>query len=148
MVQMDEVKQLVDRFYDRWNAHDLDGWLACCNEDITFTGPGGLTGQGFETGRMFYSLWQDAFPNTRCTITAAAVEGNDAIQEALFRGTHTQMLRAPTGDIQPTGKTVAIPYMLALRHREGKWSSFHIIFDQVELMTQLGLVPTPTSASG
>ena len=145
---MDDVKLLVDRLYDRWNSHDVDGWLACCNEDIPFSGPGGLTGQGFETGRMFYSLWQDAFPDNKTTITAAAVEGNDAMQEAVFRGTHTQVLRAPSGDIQPTGKTVELPYMLALGFREGKWSSFHLYFDQVELMTQLGLMPAPTSASG
>ena len=38
---MDDIKSLVTRFYDTWNAHDRDGWLACCYEDITFTGPGG-----------------------------------------------------------------------------------------------------------
>ena len=44
---MDDIKNLVTRFYDTWNAHDRDGWLACCYEDITFTGPGGVGGQGF-----------------------------------------------------------------------------------------------------
>jgi ketosteroid isomerase-like protein len=145
---MDEVEQLVERFYDRWNSHDVAGWLACCNEDVTFSGPGGLTGQGFETGRMFYSLWQDAFPDNVCTITTAVVEGNGAMQDAVFRGTHTGVLRAPTGDIEPTGRSVEVPFMLALNYRGGKWSSFHISFDQVEVMTQLGQMPAPTSARG
>lgn len=39
---MDDIKSLVTRFYDTWNAHDRDGWLACCYEDINFTGPGAL----------------------------------------------------------------------------------------------------------
>ena len=43
---MDDIKGLVTRFYDTWNAHDREGWLACCGEDITFTGPGGVAGQG------------------------------------------------------------------------------------------------------
>ena len=49
--QMDDIKSLVTRFYDTWNAHDRDGWLACCYEDITFTGPGGnAVGFGCLTG--------------------------------------------------------------------------------------------------
>lgn len=88
--QMDDIKSLVTRLYDTWNAHDRDGWLACCYEDITFTGPGGVGGQGFDAGRMFWSLWQDAFPDCRCTINIAVAEGNEAIQESVFTGTHTE----------------------------------------------------------
>ena len=33
-LQMDGIKSLVARFYHTWNAHDRDGWLACCNEDV------------------------------------------------------------------------------------------------------------------
>jgi ketosteroid isomerase-like protein len=51
---MDDIKSLVTRFYDTWNEHDRDGWLACCSEDITFNGPGGIAGKGFDTGRMFW----------------------------------------------------------------------------------------------
>ena len=54
-LQMGDIKNLVTRFYDTWNAHDRDGWLACCNEDITFSAPGGIAGKGFDTGRMFWS---------------------------------------------------------------------------------------------
>ena len=50
---MEDIKSLVTRFYDTWNAHDRDGWLACCDENITFNAPGGIAGQGLDTGRMF-----------------------------------------------------------------------------------------------
>jgi hypothetical protein len=36
---MDDIKSLVTLFYDTWNSHDRDGWLTCCDEDITFNGP-------------------------------------------------------------------------------------------------------------
>lgn len=138
---MDDIKSLVTRFYDAWNAHDREGWLACCNESVTFKGSGGLAGQGLDTARMFWSLWQDALPDCQCTINVAVAEGNDAIQEAVFSGTHTDTLHTPnSGDIPPTGKSVALPYALSLTYRDGKWSSFHLILDQVQLMTQLGLV--------
>ena len=144
---MDDVKSLITRFYDTWNERDRDGWLACCNGDITFTAPGGLTGQGLEMGRMFWSLWQDAFPDNNAAINVAVTEGNEAIQESVFTGTHTEVFHTPNnGDIPPTGKSVAIPYTLGLTCRDGKWSSFRLIFDQVELMTQLGLMPAAASA--
>jgi len=139
---MDDIKRLVTRTYDAWNARDRDGWLACYNEDITFSGPGGIAGKGFDTGRMFWSLWQDPFPDNVATISTAAAEGNEAIHEAVFTGTHTEIFHLPDGqDIPPTGKRVAFPYTLSLTYSEGKWSSFRLIFDRAELMTQLGLMP-------
>jgi predicted ester cyclase len=142
---MDDIKSLVTRFYDTWNTHDRDGWLACCDEDITFNGPGGIAGKGFDAGRMFWSIWQDAFPDCTSTINVAVAvaEGNEAIQEAVFTGTHTETLHLPDNqDIPPTGKSVAIPFTLGLTYLGGKWSSFRLIFDRAELMTQLGLMPT------
>jgi len=107
---MDNIKNLVSRFYDTWNAHDGDGWLACCNEDITFSGPGGIAGKGFDTGRMFWSLWQDPFPDNVATINVAVAEGNETIHEAVFTGTHTETFHLPDGqEIPPTGKRVALP---------------------------------------
>jgi predicted ester cyclase len=91
---------------------------------------------------MFWSLWQDAFPDCRSTINVAVAEGNEAIQEAVFTGTHTQTLHLPDNqDIPATGKSVAIPFTLGLTYLGGKWSSFRLIFDRAELMTQLGLMP-------
>lgn len=140
---MDDIKSLVTRLYDTWNAHDRDGWLACFNDDVEFKGPGGLAGQGPDAGRMFWSIWQDAFPDCQATMNVAVAEGNNAIQDAVFSGTHTEVLHTPnSGDIPPTGESVALPYMLDLTYRDGRWSSFHLIFDQVEMMTQLGLTPS------
>ena len=128
---IEDIKSLVTRFYDTWNAHDRDGSLACCDEDIVFDAPGGVAGQGLDTGRMFWSLWQDAFPDCRCEIDVAVTEGNEAIQESVFTGTHTETFHVPDGqDIPPTGKSVIIPYTLGLTYLGGKWTSFRLIFDR------------------
>ena len=107
---MDDIKGLVTRSYDAWNARDRDGWLACCNEDITFSGPGGIAGEGFDIGRMFWSIWQDQFPDNVATISVAATEGNQAIHESVFTGTHTEISRLPDGqDIPSNGEECDIP---------------------------------------
>ncbi len=78
-----------------------------------------------------------------CTINVAVAAGNEAIQESVFTGTHTDTFHVPNSqDIPPTGKSVAIPYTLGLTYLGGKWSSFRLIFDRAELLTQLGLMPT------
>ena len=92
---------------------------------------------------MFWSIWQDAFPDCQATINVAVAEGNNAIQEGVFSGMHSEVLHTPnSGDIPATGKTVAIPFMPGLTYRDAGWSSFRIVFDQVEMMTQLGLMPS------
>ena len=85
---------------------------------------------------------QDAFPDNRCTINVAVAEGNEAVQESVFTGTHTETFHVPgSPDIPATGKSVALPYTLG-DHLipNGKWSSFRLLFDRAELMTQLGLM--------
>jgi predicted ester cyclase len=140
---MEGIQGLVTRFYDTWNGHDRDGWLACCDEGIVFSAPGGLAGQGLDTGRMFWSLWQDAFPDCRTEINVAVAGGDEAIQESVFTGTHTETFRVPgSPDIPATGRSVAIPYTLGLTYLGGRWSSFRLMFDRAELLTQLGLMPT------
>ncbi len=74
---------------------------------------------------MFWSLWQDPFPDHTCTLTRGVAEGNEALQEAVFSGTHTETFHTPTsGDIPATRKSVALPYALGLTYRDGKWSDF------------------------
>jgi predicted ester cyclase len=81
-------------------------------------------------------------PGNRCTINVAVAEGNEAVQESVFTGTHTETFHVPgSPDIPATGKSVAIPYTLGLTYLNGKWSSFRLLFDRAELMTQLGLMP-------
>jgi ketosteroid isomerase-like protein len=145
---MEDVKQLVEKAYDSWNSKDRQGWLAFCDEDTVFKGPGGVGGRGPDGGQMFWSLWQDAFPDNRAEITVGVVEGNEAMQESVFSGTHTGVLHAPGGDIPGTGKQVSIPYALAVSFQDGKWTSFRIYFDLLELLTQLGVMPEAAASPG
>ena len=68
-----------------------------------------------------------------------------AVEEGTFTGTHRGVLRTPTSDVPPTGRTVRIPYIQVLRFRDGKHSSFNLMFDRLLMLEQLGLVPAPTS---
>ena len=110
-----------------------------------FRGPGGVSGSGTEMARTFYHLWQDAFPDNQVRIVRI-VDGDDvAVLEAVFEGTQTDALNAPAGSIPATGKRVAIPFVTLQDFANDRFTTFALYFDQMELLTQLGLTPaTPT----
>jgi ketosteroid isomerase-like protein len=72
--------------------------------------------------------------------------GELAVQEARFTGTHTGTLRAPSGDIPATGRSVDLRYVGVQSVENGRVASFHLYFDQAELLTQLGLMPEHATA--
>ena len=61
------------------------------------------------------------------------------MHEGRFVGTHTGTLRGPAGEIAATGRTVDARFTGVNEFEEGKITSFHLYFDQAELLTQLGI---------
>lgn len=50
---------------------------------------------------------------------------------------------AEAGDIAPTGRRVAVDYIHVLRYRDGQHISFSLLFDRLQMLEQLGLIPAP-----
>ena len=70
-------------------------------------------------------------------------------REAFERGTDTfnahDTLHSPMGEFQPTGRSVNLDYIQVLRFREGKHVSFNLMFDRLQMVEQLGLIPAPAA---
>jgi predicted ester cyclase len=143
---MGETRKIVEQNIEAWNAHDRSGWTKDISDDSELTSVGGITGKGRDLRDMLYSTWTDAFPDNQIKPNLILVDGDNAAMEAIFEGTHTGVLNAPSGPIQPTRKRVKVPFTSVTKVRGDKIVSLHLIFDQVELMTQLGLMPTPVRA--
>jgi steroid delta-isomerase-like uncharacterized protein len=142
---MATAKELLQRMHDVWNSHDLGAWRELANDDAQITMPGvALSGpNGMEE---MHRTWHDAFPDNSVSITTIIGEGEAAAAEATFTGTHTGDLRGPSGDVPATGKRVSLAYTNVIRAANGRIATQHVLFDQVALMTQLGLTPTPAHA--
>jgi len=80
-------------------------------------------------------------------VQAVHIVDNVAIEEGTFTGTQDGVLRGPMGDIPPTGRWVKVDYIQVLRFRDGKHVSFNLMFDQLTMLEQLGLLPTPAVAA-
>lgn len=136
---MGETKGLIEGNVGTWNEHDKAGWMADFADDVELKAPG-VAGSGPEMAEQFYGIWQDAFPDCQVEPMVIAEDGEHGTLEALFKGTHTKDFNPPSGTIPPTGKAVSVPFVVTQKVTGGKVSSFHLYFDRMELMTQLGLM--------
>jgi ketosteroid isomerase-like protein len=64
-----------------------------------------------------------------------------------FTGTHTDTLSGPEGDISATNRPVTGRASQLFRVEGGKIVEEHLYYDQVQLLTQLGLMPEPATTA-
>jgi steroid delta-isomerase-like uncharacterized protein len=135
------LREAFDKGTESFNAHDLEGFTALLADDAVFQAPGGMSGQGKAACAEFYGGWFVAFPDAHVDIRGVYFADDVAVEEGTFTGTHTGVLHAPAGDVPPTGRSVAVDYIQVLRYRDGKSISFNLMFDQLVMLEQLGLLP-------
>jgi predicted ester cyclase len=142
-VREDEAAGLTRREVDRWNAHDREGWKAVyALEHFEALAPGDVRLLGAEGADTFWDTWNEAFPDNQLTAMSMHEDATWGVLEARFTGTHTGTLRGPAGEIPPTGKRVDVRFCDIQRMADGKIVDTHLYFDQMDLVTQLGLSPT------
>jgi steroid delta-isomerase-like uncharacterized protein len=134
-------REAFEQGTDTFNAHDIDGFAAVLSDDVVFTAPGGMQGQGRAACAAFFGSWFQAFPDTHVEVHAVNFAGDMAVEEGTFTGTHDGILHTPTGEIPPTGRAVSVPYIQVLHFRDGKHTSFNLMFDRLQMLEQLELVP-------
>jgi predicted ester cyclase len=130
-----------------FNAHDLDGFAEVLADDVVFKAPGGTHGRGKAACVAFFGSWFASFPDARVEVQAVHIVDDIVVEEGTFMGTQDGVLHGPMGDIPPTGRSVEVEYIQVLRFRDSKHVSFNLMFDQLTMLEQLGLVPTPAVAA-
>jgi predicted ester cyclase len=141
------VREAFEKGTDTFNAHDIDGFTSVLADDVVFRAPGGTSGQGKAACAQFFAGWWDAFPDAHVDVHAVHIAGDIIVEEGTFTGTHHGTLHSPAGDIAPTGRPVAVDYIHVLRYLDGKHISFGLLFDRLEMLEQLGLVPAAAHAN-
>jgi steroid delta-isomerase-like uncharacterized protein len=132
-------KAAVRRFREALNAGDLDEALAVFvpNAVVHLSGaPDPLTMEGF---KQFGSVFLSALSGGRSTIEDVIAEGNKVVSRLTYRGTHTGDLMG----IPPTGRTVTVSEIIVDQFADGKIVESWRLFDQMAMMQQLGVIPTP-----
>jgi steroid delta-isomerase-like uncharacterized protein len=87
-----ERLQLLDRFADAWNRHDLDALMSMMTDDCVFeasAGPhaNGQRSEGTQAVRAAYAAVFEAFPDAHWASPRHFIAGNRAASEWTFTGT-------------------------------------------------------------
>ena len=140
-------REAFERGTDTFNAHDIDGFAAVVADDVVFQAPGGMRGDGKPACVEFFGSWFSAFPDFHVEVHHVHFIDDLAVEEGTYRGTHDGVLHTPAGDIPPTGRAVTGEYVQVLRFRDGKHTSFNLMFDRLQMLEQLGVIPAPVPTS-
>ena len=144
---MADAKQVAAQFVEAFNAHDESRIRELNAENAEFEAPGEVHIEGREAATQYAMAWLRAFSDARMTVKNELVSGDWVTQEFTFVGTHDETLSSPTGEIPATHKRLT-GRAVQLLHVEGDTiTDTRLYFDQVQVMTQLGLMPEPATTT-
>ncbi len=135
-----ENRALVQRFYDEaWNAHDLSAYDTLVTDDfIDHQAIPGM-GPGREGFRQLEAIFRSAFPDLRLTVDGIVAEGDMVSCRWTSTGTHQGALFG----VPPTGRPVKVTATVVYRVEGGRLAEGWINRDDLGMMRQLGVIPTP-----
>ena len=146
-VFMADAREIGAKFVEAFNAHDEARIRELHGENVVFEGPGDVKLEGREPAVLYAMSWLRAFPDARLTVTNEVAAGDWVVQECTFEGTHEDTLASPGGDIAATHKRVKGRSVSIFKVEGGVMTEIRLYFDQVQLMTQLGLMPQPATTT-
>jgi len=92
---------------------------------------------GIDSARAYYANYLTGFSKITFTIKDVFAQGDKLAKYWNFKGTHTGVFFG----IPPTGKTVSLDGTTLVRMSNGKIAEERDFFDNLDFMTQLGLMP-------
>jgi predicted ester cyclase len=131
----------VRRFWEGFNAHDLDVWDEVCNSSFVNHDPGLPTPEAdLPTLKQTIGALQTAFPDLQSSEDDLLAVGDRVAVRRTLHGTH----RGELMGIQPTGKQVTLGGIWLARLRDGKLDEQWVYFDALGLLREIGAVTLPT----
>jgi steroid delta-isomerase-like uncharacterized protein len=131
------ARQLVEEVLNRGNMSLADEILApnfVEHEELPPEIP-----PGREAPKMMFTMLRSAFPDFKATIDDIVAEGDKVVIRQTWTGTH----KGEFMGIPPTGKSISINVIDIIRIAEGQFVEHWGVMDQMAMMQQLGVIPTP-----
>ena len=135
----DEIRALVDRLIEAWNAHDPDAAAACYSSEAIMRDVGRQNAlPDRQWIRRSIGDYLAAFPDLQAEIDRVGIDGDMAYVEWQGTGTHTGTFSG----IQPTNQVVEMHGCTVLRvGGDGLIATETAYWDVAGLLQQIGLLP-------
>ena len=135
------VRHLVDEVQNRGNIAAMDEIAA--PTFVNHSAPPGMSSDR-EGLKQLTLLFRQAFPDGVMTVEDMLAEGDLVATRKTFRGTHQGEFMG----IPPTGRHVAIGLIDIVRVVDGRVVEHWNVVDNLGLLQQLGVLPSPGQATG
>jgi steroid delta-isomerase-like uncharacterized protein len=139
-MSVDSARQLVLRFYEEFDKGNIANAVSAFSNDLEIIDPGIGTMRGVAPFRAYLESFKQAMPDGRISVERLDAREDAVVVEGHFVGTHTGPLSGPGGDIPPTGAGVNVRFVNVWGVEGGTITSHHAYYDQLDLLTQLGLM--------
>jgi steroid delta-isomerase-like uncharacterized protein len=144
---MSDTRTAFDAWINAFNAHDEAAIRAATADDCTFEGPGGVRLEGGDATTAYAMAWLNAFSDAQIQVDTVLVDGDWAAMTGVFKGTHDGTLSGPEGDVPATGRRLEGRCSQVVRFDDGKSVEEYLYYDQMDVATQLGLMPETAGAT-
>ena len=139
---MGEARKVMDRVTAAFFSKDYDAVRQLYASDAVIEAPDAGELKGSDEIIEYMRGFFEAFPDARLESMRSFECGDTAVDEGRFVGTNTGTLRMPNGEELPaTGRPVSVRSCDIATIEDGRVTSHRFYFDQMDLMTQLGLAP-------
>ena len=143
---MSDTRTAFDAWIDAFNSHDQAAIRDLTADDCIFEGPGVRLEGGDAT--VGYAMgWLNAFSDAKIQVDSVVVDGDWAAMTGYFKGTHDNTLSGPGGDVPATGRRLEGRCSQFVRFADGKSVEEYLYYDQMDVATQLGIVPETAGAT-
>ena len=144
---MADGQQVGAQWVEAFNAHDEERMRELTAENAVFEAPGDVRLEGRDAGVGYAMSWINAFPDARIDVHDELEAGDWVVQEFVFSGTHTAPMESPMGEIPATNRSLSGRGVQIFRIEAGMVADTRLYFDQMDVMTQLGLMPEPSAST-
>ena len=141
-MMVEQHERAVNQAIRALNARDWQAYGRGLAESLVTHAPGlREPAKGRDARVEWVKGFLGAFPDGSVKLQQSFGQGDWVCAQASFSGSHTGPLPAPDGHIvPPTNKRVQFSFCIILKFEDGEVTELHEYFDQLEILTQLGLM--------
>lgn len=143
--QLEKNKEVVKRFIEISNAANWDQLVDVVAADFR-RHSAATAGQPVRSLEEFVALqegFMTTFPDQHVRLDHMIAEGDHVAVRATYTGTQS----GPMGDFPASGNRVDGPFIAFFRIESGKIAELWVEWDNVDMLTQLGIFPPPAPSS-
>jgi steroid delta-isomerase-like uncharacterized protein len=135
-----QFRRIYEEMFNKGDLAIVDDLAA--PDAVNYEAPPGLNNRGPESARQVVMMLRTAFPDLHFTIEELVAEGDTVAGRVTMSGTHL----GPFQGIPATGHSFEQAQTHFVRFRDGKVIEHRAVRDDLGMMRQLGVIPTPADA--